>query len=207
LSFEVKIACFFVGSMNLGHDSVAVDRMPVAILCCRRPDSISAGRSPPGILLRPVCADRDGQEIVGLGDSIAGAAGVANGPRPQGRGLVAELTSRPGRKVEAWLATISSPDATGERGAGLVSLVSCRTATGIRHSIGWVLVHPATRRRGVARALVAQACSRAAELAAEAVWVECRSDWAEAMEFWRAVGFEGRDRESTAAARARRPHR
>jgi ribosomal protein S18 acetylase RimI-like enzyme len=104
--------------------------------------------------------------------------------------MLAELASRPGREVEAWLAIAPAPDAVGDLVAGLVSLVASQAATGIRHSIGWLLVHPAARRRGVGRALVAHACRRAADLAAAKVWVECRSDWAEAMAFWRAVGFE-----------------
>lgn len=174
--------------------------MPVAVLCCRRPDAVTGGAPSPGLHLRSVCTDRDARAIARLADSVTElpARGVA-APRPRGRGLLAEITSRPDRQVEAWLAVV--PAAEDARGllAGLISLVQCRSATGIRHSIGWVLVHPAARRRGVARALVAQACSRAVELAAEAVWVECRSDWAGAIAFWQAVGFTERPRASTAA--------
>jgi ribosomal protein S18 acetylase RimI-like enzyme len=91
--------------------------------------------------------------------------------------------------VEGWLATAAARDTAGERLLGLISLVACRSAARSRHSIGWLVVHPEARRLGVGRALVAHACHRAAELAAETVWVETRSDWPAAIAFWRAVGF------------------
>jgi ribosomal protein S18 acetylase RimI-like enzyme len=162
-----------------------------------------AGSAPAGLLLRAVFADRDTREIAQLSDAVTGDAAISAAPRPRGRGLLADLASRPGRDVEAWLAILPGPD---QRAAGLISLVQSQSATGVRHSIGWVLVHPAARRLGIARALVAHACRRAAELAAEAVWIECRSDWAEALTFWRAIGFEDRDREATAAMGALQPH-
>lgn len=177
--------------------------MPVALLCCRRPEAMRAETGPAGLLLRAVCADRDTHEIAQLSDAVAGDAAVSAAPRPRGRGLLAELASRPGRDVEAWLAILPDPE---ERAAGLISLVQSRSATAVRHSIGWVLVHPAARRRGIARALVAHACRRAAELAAAEVWIECRSDWTDSLTFWRAVGFEDRDRYATAATGARQPH-
>jgi len=185
--------------------------MPVAVLCCRRPDAVVSRSAPPGLLLRSVCADRDALDIARLADSVTaapakGPARVPAAPRPRSLGLLAEITSRPDRQVEAWLAVVPAAEGACGRLAGLISLVGCRSATGIRHSIGWVLVHPDARRRGVARGLVAQACSRAVDLAADSVWVECRSDWAEAMAFWRAVGFEEQPRNSTAVTGARRPH-
>lgn len=145
--------------------------------------------------MRSVCAARDAAVVASLAEEAAAFVGgrrrcFPGGPQPRGLGILAELASRPARQVEGWLAVIPSPDATGETVAGLVSLVASRSATGIRHSIGWLLVHPAARRRGVGRSLVAHACRRAAELAADTVWAECRTDWAEAMAFWRGVGFE-----------------
>jgi ribosomal protein S18 acetylase RimI-like enzyme len=176
--------------------------MSVALLCCRLPAAIAGEEWPPGLGLRAVSADRDARDIARLSDAVAGDATVPAAPGPRGGGLLADLASRPGREVEAWLTIMPASD---ERAVGLISLVRSRSATGVRHSIGWILVHPAARRQGIARALVAQACRRAAKLAAEAVWIECRSDWAEAMAFWRAVGFEVQPRASTAAAGARRP--
>lgn len=166
--------------------------MRVALLACT---SIPLQPGLSEAAVRPVCADRDGAVVAWLAEEASAFAvgqgpGVAAGPQPRGRGILAELGSRPGREVEAWLAVIPSPDAGGEKPAGLVSLVASRSATGTRHSIGWLLVHPAARRQGVGRALVAHACRRAADLAADKVWAECRSDWAEAMAFWRVVGFE-----------------
>ena len=184
--------------------------MPVAVLCCRHPDAVAGGAPSPGLHLRSVCADRDASDIARLADSVTafpatGPARVSAAPRPRASGLLTELTSRPDRQVEAWLAVVPTAEDARVRPVGLISLVQCRSVTGIRHSIGWVLVHPAARRRGVARALVTQACSRAVELAADSVWVECRSDWADAMAFWRAVGFEERPRASTAAEGPRQP--
>lgn len=166
--------------------------MRVAALACRPAQRFPPETEASGLSLRSACAGRDASIIAGLAEEAATMAGAGRpgaGPEPRGRGLVAELASRPGREVEAWLAITQAVPTAGDRVVGLISLVAARSATGIRHSIGWLLVHPAARRRGVARALVARACRRAAELGAEMVWVECRSDWADAMAFWRAVGF------------------
>jgi GNAT superfamily N-acetyltransferase len=166
--------------------------MRVALLACT---AIPLQSGPFAGAVRPVCADRDATVVASLArESAAFAAdrrpGLRAGPQPLPRGILAELGSRPGRQVEGWLAFIPSPDRAGERVAGLVSLVTAGSATGIRYSIGWLLVHPTARRGGVGRALVAQACRRAADLSAGKIWVECRSDWAEAMAFWRSVGFD-----------------
>ena len=145
-----------------------------------------------GVLVRSFCADRDARDIARLGEALAElprGRDSAGSPPHESRGLLAELASRPGRQVEGWLATAAARDTAGERLLGLISLVACRSAARSRHSIGWLVVHPEARRLGVGRALVAHACHRAAELAAETVWVETRSDWPAAIAFWRAVGF------------------
>lgn len=144
-----------------------------------------------GLAVRSVCADRDAALIAGFGVELARARGgeADPGPLPLAGGLLSELASRPDRAVEAWLAVWELPGADSGRIAGLASLVTSRTPTGRRHSIGWLLVHPADRRQGVGRTLVTQACRRAVETAAETVWAESRGDWAGAIAFWRAVGF------------------
>lgn len=113
---------------------------------------------------------------------------VCAGPCPSPRGLVAELTSRPGRTVEAWLAldilaAIPEP-------RGIVVLVRGSGGAALRHSISWLLVHPAARRRGVGRWLAAKACRRACTLGATEVFIECHAAWHHAIAFWRSVGFD-----------------
>jgi len=167
--------------------------MKVSLLARRIAATVSSPpAAPAGVLVRSFCADRDAPHVARLGEALAELPrGGASAGRPArgNRGLLAELTSRPGRQVEGWLATGGGPDAAGEQTLGLISLVACRSAAGIRHSIGWLVVHPAARRLGVGGALVAHACYRAAQLAAETLWVETRSDWPEAIAFWHAVGF------------------
>lgn len=168
--------------------------MSVVILACRQPAAAAQCRPRPGFTVRSVCADRDASLIARLGDDLAGAdeAGGRAGPVPAGGGLLAEFASRPGRMVEAWIATRPESGAGRPRIAGVVSLVTCLRPTGPRHSIGWLLVHPADRRQGVGRMLVAHACRRALEAGAQTVWAESRGDWAEAITFWHAVGFSAR---------------
>jgi len=163
----------------------------VVVFDCRQPAALARWQPTTGLAVRSVCADCDAELITGFGVELARVRGVeaAPGPLPRAGGLLAELASRPGRTVEAWLAVRKLPGPDSGRIAGLASLVICRTPTGWRHSIGWLLVHPADRRQGVGRTLVAQACRRAVETAAETVWAESRADWAGAIAFWPAVGF------------------
>lgn len=135
--------------------------------------------------------DVEPDHVLALARAVRTADGVATFcPRPAG--LLAELTERPDRRVEAWLALADlGADVSPGRGvaAGLVSLVSGRGSTGVRCSISWLVVHPEFRRQGLGRLLVERACGHAWAQAAGAVWVECRSDWATAVAFWTAVGF------------------
>jgi len=104
------------------------------------------------------------------------------GPRSPA-GLLAELHSRSGREVTSWLAFDS------DRPVGFAAAVVAGARGVARHSIAWLLVSDDRRRRGVGRALVAAAVTRARERGAAEVWVETRSDWIDAVAFWRAVGF------------------
>lgn len=107
---------------------------------------------------------------------------------PLPAGLAAELTSRPGRRVETWLAWPACEPPTGEP-AGLATLVTVSGGQPTRVSIGWLLVHPAARGRGLGRRLVASLLTVARQRTIASVWVETRSDWLAATAFWRACGF------------------
>lgn len=101
------------------------------------------------------------------------------GPVVRPEGLLGELVSRPGREVEVWLATAGT---LGEC-VGLVALVT----TAATASIGWLLVSPRWRRRGIGRALVATAVGAAARRGRGPLTADTRADWPEAMAFWQAV--------------------
>ena len=123
-------------------------------------------------------------------------------------GVLAELAGRPGRAVQAWLAwpldermppAVATPAAglPPRHPLGLVTLVVV-PAVPPRASIGWLLVDPAFRRRGVAQALVTAALAAAHAAGAERVTAETLPTWPAAAAFWRAAGFsehrQGADR-------------
>ena len=114
-------------------------------------------------------------------------------------GVLAELAGRPGRAVQAWLAwpldermppAVATPAAglPPRHPLGLVTLVVV-PAVPPRASIGWLLVDPAFRRRGVAQALVTAALAAAHAAGAERVTAETLLTWPAAAAFWRAAGF------------------
>ncbi len=146
------------------------------------------GRMPPaGVELRPASA----ADVAALEYLAAAVASSWPGPRrPSSVGWTSELRSRPGRAVQAWLAWETVVAGKPAVPRGFVTLVATPAAAGTRHAIGWLVVDPAARRRGVARALVAAALGAARRHGAEAVWVETAPAWPEAAAFWRAVGFE-----------------
>lgn len=119
-------------------------------------------------------------------------AGVGPAVRPEG--LLGELRSRPGRRVDAWLAvkagSFRSRDAGPEvpevaaAALGLVTLVE--NSRGF--SVGWLVVHPAWRRRGLARALVATAAAAAESRGALTLAADTLSGWRAASAFWSALG-------------------
>ena len=147
--------------------------------------SLPAEAVHPGIVIR--CVGLEGDDALTAELARAAAAAPGSGPRLTGAGIVAELAPRPGREVEAWLALTA--DQNPPRAIGLVTLVKAGATPHCRWSMAWLLVHPAARRQGVGRRLTVEACRRADQLGAAAIWVECRSDWREAIGFWQACGF------------------
>jgi len=131
-----------------------------------------------------------GREIAAL----MGACAAADGQRSQGPVIArfeAELASRPGRRVRAWLARLRSD--AGQAGyragsvVGLVALVISGDRNSQRYSIGWLLVEPAFRRRGIGRALVAAAVEAARDGGATVVHAETSDRWPAAVAFWQAT--------------------
>jgi GNAT superfamily N-acetyltransferase len=161
--------------------------MTVTPLVCRDLDRATASPSP-GFDIRPFSPKDDHAAVAHLSAGV----GTAAGPAPRSAGLMAELRGRPGRAVACWMAwTQTSVDAVPAAvPCGVVTLVAAHDRVGAaRWSIGWLLVHPDVRRRGVARALVACAVGHARAAGAKAVWTETSARWPVAAAFWRAVGF------------------
>ena len=128
----------------------------------------------------------------------AAAVAASCGLRPEG--FLAELTSRPGRRVYGWGALVPCEKAPGavpaEPGpsaslAGVILLLESTPAgeRSPRFSIPWLLVRPESRRLGVGRALVAAALGHAKGLGAPRVTIDTLDRWPEAVAFWRGVGF------------------
>lgn len=102
-----------------------------------------------------------------------------------GRGLLHAIASRPGRIVSAFLAW----NATGGGAAtGLVAVVTTGSSRR-RHSIGWLLVAPFARRRGVGTSLVHAAVDEVRSAGGTEVWVDTHADWPDAIAFWHRLGF------------------
>jgi GNAT superfamily N-acetyltransferase len=130
--------------------------------------------------------------------ALAAAVAASCGLRPEG--FLAELASRPGRRVHGWGAVEPCDKATGsiaaEPGpqAGLAGVIllleSAPPAAGSpRFSIPWLLVRPESRCSGVGRALVAAALGHAERLGARRVTIDTLDRWPEAVAFWRGMGF------------------
>lgn len=158
-------------------------------LVLRRFTGVGGAAAAPHVIRRYV-AGVDDAAVTGLAACIAEAS-AGPGPRPRTAGLLVELRGRPGRSVRGWLAWPREANfGGGVDAAGLVTLVESRDdGDAARWSIGWLLVRPEARRRGLGRALVTTAVGHARAAGAEAVWAETSAAWSAAA-FWRAVGFE-----------------
>ena len=137
----------------------------------------------PGLSIVRADAVRDAGAVQRLVAACAGEpAGMA--PLPTPAGMTAELQSRSGREVAAWLAW---PQVSSGVPAGLVVLVAAGGANLPRWSIGWLLVNPAWRRQHVGMALVATALQFAGERGASVVYAETLGRWPAAVAFWGAA--------------------
>ena len=104
----------------------------------------------------------------------------------------AEIVSRPGRQVLAWMAFVAGQGGR-QQPAGLVTLVISESRCGKRpsgddcrrFSIGLLLVDPQHRRSGIGTMLASQAVVEAGRQGAGQVEVETRADWPAAA-FWEA---------------------
>lgn len=159
--------------------------MTVASFFCRDLEQV-ASHPCDAFAIRPFCP-ADADRVADLVTAVNAGAGPG-GPAPRPAGLIGELQSRPGRSVSCWLARPrTAPAEAAPR--GLVTLVHVHDRSGrVRWSIGWLLVHPAARRKGLGRALVAIAVQQAREAGADALWAETSAAWTAAA-FWRAIGF------------------
>lgn len=141
---------------------------------------------PPTISINPLDADRDAEAISTLLERCRiSQEGMA--ARLTVAGLCDECTPRPGRNVLASLARIDHVDP-----AGMVTLTVAGMAATRRFSIGWLVVVPAARRRGVATALVCHALAQARTAGAAVVHVETLGSWADADAFWRTLDCRSR---------------
>lgn len=131
-----------------------------------------------GVAIAPVVMPRDRAAVICLAEEArGGTVSFAS------KGLLAELESRDGREVSAWLAWRSAT--LGPRPIGIVMVAE--TESGL--SIPWLLVDPDVRRQGVARALVATAVGHARSIGARRITADTLESWVESRAFWPAAGF------------------
>lgn len=156
-------------------------------LVWRFPRAIAAGGPPAGGEVRPWTAG-DPAPLERL--AAAAAVGWPLPGGPKAAGWAREFESRPGRAVRVWLAWDAAETGHAAVPRGFVTLVAAEGQAGLRHAIGWLVVDPADRRRGIGRALAAAALDAARRQGAAEVWVETAATWPEAATFWRALGFE-----------------
>lgn len=147
--------------------------------------SMTAARA--GIDVRPVDFPGDTGSVAAVVASCAEPARTGAGDGPAPTNLSTEFASTHGRAVHGWLAW---PDVESRGEAiGLITLVVV-VGAGVgppRASIGWLLVVPAYRRRGVATALVARAADHARSLGIDRLAADTLSKWSAAAGFWRSI--------------------
>ena len=108
-------------------------------------------------------------------------------------GIAAELTSRAGRKVHAWLAWRAAEVAGSAEQCplGMLSLVEAGLGPQCRSSVAWLLVHPEARRQGIATALVRRAAAHVSRRGGREFFAETLSSWPAAAAFWMGLAADG----------------
>lgn len=130
------------------------------------------------VAITPVVMPRDRAAVVCLAEEAReGTVSFS------AQGLLAELESRDGRQVSAWMAWRSAT--LGPRPIGIVMVAE--TDAGL--SIPWLLVDPDVRRQGVARTLVTTAVRHARSIGAPRITADTLDSWVESGAFWPAAGF------------------
>jgi ribosomal protein S18 acetylase RimI-like enzyme len=143
---------------------------------------IGAGRCA-AVDVRPFEPGADAAAVFALVEACRAGAGADEAAFAPA-GIAAELVSRPGRQVHAWLAMSKAEPS---HPLGLVAVVEAGDREPRRFSIAWLLVHPQSRRRGIATTLVDQALDVARSRGAARVAVETRANWVSATSFWRSM--------------------
>ena len=149
---------------------------------------LGAGRCAP-VDVRPFDHGADAAAVFAVVEACRAAAGQDDAAFAPA-GIAAELVSRPGRRVDAWLAW---PQEEPSEPLGLVAVVEAGEREPRRFSIAWLLVHPQARRRGIATALVAHALAAAHARGAARLAVETHGAWPAASSFWRSIASSAGD--------------
>lgn len=139
-----------------------------------------------GIDVWPADLPGDAGSVAALVASCDEPPRTGDGDGPVPANLLAECATTRGRSVCCWFAR---PDVAPRGDAiGLITLVVVGAGAGpSRASIGWLLVAPAHRRRGVATALVARAAEHARSLGIDRISADTLSRWSAASGFWRSI--------------------
>lgn len=141
--------------------------------------------SVPSVTIRHLGSKDDPSRWLGLRANAFAAEQRPVGPWTEAH-FQREFLSKPWWQPDRMLLAESKP--SGEL-IGSVTLGEHGRAENSRPALHWLLVDPAWRRRGVARALVSRLERRCWELGRYEIVVETHSAWRSAAQFYRALGY------------------